>query len=433
MKKALIISFHHPLENEMGALRAAKLAKYLPSYGWEPIILTRAPQDHSNGIFEDSANTRVYITNDSYVKGWIKGFLKVATKYRNRNPAIKESVDERDRGMLSVIAHGVYRNFSPFPISLWEWYWEAKNLGKEILNGENIDLILSTSPPEVVHLVAHYLSKETGIPWVADFRDLWTQNPYHWFSLRVSLFRRVIERALEKRVIAGTSSLSTSTSSFSDALEALHKKKAKVVMNGFDEEDFQEIMPVQLTEKFTITYTGTIYHGKRNPSLLFQAVAELTEKKEINEDDVEIRFYGPDLHLVLKLASDFGISQVVGVYDKVSRYESLRRQMESQVLFLLQWMDPREKGICSGKIFEYFGAKRPVLAIGPGGVIKKLLNETGAGIYASTARDVKNAIKKYYLEYKSKGKVIYSRQREEISKYTYRKMTKRFSEILDEL
>ena len=116
----------------------------------------------------------------------------------------------------------------------------------------------------------------------------------------------------------------------------------------------------------------------------------------------------------------------------VPRQLALEKQRESQLLLLLDWDDPQEKGVYTGKIFEYFGARRPILATGGSrdDVVARLLDETQAGMHAPTVEDIKNVLEEIYREYKLKGEVVYKGKESEINKYSHRDMARKFAEIL---
>ena len=116
----------------------------------------------------------------------------------------------------------------------------------------------------------------------------------------------------------------------------------------------------------------------------------------------------------------------------VPREISFEKQRESQLLLLLKWEDPRERGIYTGKVFEYLTAKRPILATGgTDDVVKELLNETSAGIHAQSVEDIKSALRKFYAEYKLSGKISYPGNAEKANKYSYREIAKKFVEVIN--
>jgi glycosyltransferase involved in cell wall biosynthesis len=190
-----------------------------------------------------------------------------------------------------------------------------------------------------------------------------------------------------------------------------------------------------LAAKFTITYTGTIYTGKQDPSKLFTALRDLISGGTIDPKDVEVRFYGYKEGWLAREIEGYGLSGIVKQHGVVPRRIVFGKQKESQLLLLLNWEDPKGKGVYTLKIFEYLAAQRPILATGGSGddVIKDLLDETKAGMYGSKVEDIKSILSDLYSEYKLKGKISYNGDRAEINKYSYREMAKKFAEILDSL
>ena len=136
-----------------------------------------------------------------------------------------------------------------------------------------------------------------------------------------------------------------------------------------------------------------------------------------------------------KEIQEFGLNDIVKQYGHVPRDVAVQKQRESQVLLFLNWDDPQETGLYSLKIFEYLGARRPVLATGGsrGDVIEELLDETGAGIPAVTGIDIGNTLKTLYREYKMHGAISFRGDETVINKYNHREMTRQFVRILENL
>ena len=192
---------------------------------------------------------------------------------------------------------------------------------------------------------------------------------------------------------------------------------------------------MDITDKFTITYTGTLYQGKRDPSKLFKAINELISENKIDKNDINIRFYGKQEDWLYKDIEKYNLKDVTNYYGFVSRNLVVTKQRESQLLLLLLWDNPKESGVYTGKIFEYLAAQRPIIAIGPsvGGVVKDLLEETGVGIYTSSIQELKEYLLQCYFEYKAKGRVLYNGRRGQIEKYSQREMARTFARCMDEL
>jgi glycosyltransferase involved in cell wall biosynthesis len=228
--------------------------------------------------------------------------------------------------------------------------------------------------------------------------------------------------------------LVTVSKPLAENLGTLHKgKPIYTILNGFDPEEVVKISE-PITAKFTITYTGSIYKGKQNPSLLFAALQNLIKQDKIAPDDVEVRFYGDEkMRIWLEdQIKSYNLQKVAKFYGPVSRNEALQKQRESQLLLLLNWDDPRENGIYTGKVFEYLAAQRPILAMGGfGGVIKELLEETSAGVYAQSLENLNEVLSEWYSEYKLTGKVRYAGHEEKIQRYNHREMVSKFALVLE--
>ena len=184
---------------------------------------------------------------------------------------------------------------------------------------------------------------------------------------------------------------------------------------------------------FIITYTGNVYRGKQNPGRLLAAVKDLITEGSIDRADIEVRFYGARLAWLEKEINSHALSGVIKQYGTVSPQAAIEKQKESQLLLLLDWDDPDEKGVCPLKTFEYFGSRRPVLAIGGinGNIVDTLLDRTKAGKHAVTDENIREALKCFYREYKQQGHIAYHGITGEIEKYTHQRMTGEFVEILN--
>lgn len=424
-RKVLFIAHSYPPLNSMGALRAAKFAKYLPRYGWEPIVVTRTWPKEMWGL-EEPPGIRVIRTGFHDRLGIFRRGRSAETKRAAKSPW-----HSCWKTKLRKLASFWVREFLAYPDEFIAWKPYALKAARKLLKEERISLIFSTSPPPTSHLIAHELQQVTGIPWVADLRDLWTQNHY----LHHTRLRKWIEIKLEKKILQNASMLITVSEPFAEKLRQLHGKPVEVITNGFDEEDFAD-PPPPLTPYFSITYTGQVYSGKRDPSLLFAAIRELLKDNRINSETFKIRFYGPerDREFVLQLADRYEVSELVVHHGKISYREAIRRQRESTVLLLLSWQSAEEKGVYTGKVFEYLGAQRPILAIPKiGGVVDELLEETGAGVSAGTKEEVIQIVRSWYDEFTKFGSVSYKGTDQTRKKYTRAAQAKKLAEIFKQI
>jgi len=442
MKKVLIIAnlFH-------SSPRIPGITKYLLEFGWESIILTvPIGKDFRNLLgFPAGFQEKVRIIEVPY-HGDIFWFWRKIFKLFGfaTNKSILNQAKERTRiaSQKSFIDRifNLYQTIFGYPDDERGWKKPAVRVGRKLLEKEKFDAIISSSSPVTAHIIANQLKSKyeqssfgqrKKIPWIADLRDLWTQNHNYQYS-RV---RKFFEQKLELKTFKDANALVTVSPIWADRLKKLHKRDSVyTITNGFDPEKVNT-PPIKLTPKFTITYTGQIYPLKQDPSKLFIALRKLISDKVINPNDIEVRFYGPYQKWLEEEIKKYGLSNIVKQYGIVPREIALKKQWESQILLLLNWEDPKEKGCYTGKIFEYLTAQRPILATGGfcGDVVEALLNKTKAGVYCSKIEDIKKSLIDFYFEYKQKGKVSYSWRWDEIQKYSYKEMARKFAELLNQI
>jgi glycosyltransferase involved in cell wall biosynthesis len=418
LKKVLIIAKYF-------GTRIPGLLKYLPEQGWLPILL-------SSSAWPEEIPPDVKSIRTSYGEslGFLKKLFGLKSQEEIRNRVREKIVTSSDKSLTDRLLTfcGELINY---PDSEKGWRTYAVEAAEELIKQGDIDAIISSSSPVTCHVIAYDLKMEYGIPWVADLRDLWSQN--HNYSY--SRLRRLFDRRLETRVLSAADALVTVTQPWADKLGKLYGgKKRYAITNGFDPEN-RELPPIELTDKFTITYTGNIYGGKQDPGKLFSALNSLISEKQVNAEDFQIRLYGPRLKWLDNKITDYHLSDIAKQYGTVPHEIAINKQRESQVLLLLDWDDPEETGWYPLKVFEYFASERPILATGgvSGNALGNLLDETGAGIHAVKAEDIKTALLKLYREYKLEGRTRFNGIQAEINKYSQREMAAKFAGILEHL
>lgn len=422
MKKVLIIGFLHPYTIPGGSFRTLPLAKYLPEFGWEPVVLTPFLKEKTVLPF------RVLETPYRDAQSFLKRILGFNPETDVKSELINRSGTGKKNTVLNFLLTRAGEILN-YPDSHKGWWRFALESAETLLKNEKIDAMI-TCHPTISHIIGSRLKQKYNIPWIADFPDLWSQNHNYGYSP----LRKMIDNRLEKKTLLRADVLTTVSLPWADKLKALHvEKKVYPIIHGFDPTEVNK-PPVSLTEKFTITYTGMIYKGKQDPTKLFVAIRDLISEKKLHKEDIKIRFFGPTDVWWTKKIIENGLSDVVQLYGNVSKGESIRRQRESQILLYLNWIDSKERGVYAGKIFEYLAARRPVLAIdGSEDVIYKLLVETNAGITAYSLQELKATIFRLYELHKRKRMITYEGKEEKINDYSYIEMTRKFSEILERI
>ena len=421
MKKVLVIGYLN--RPHQGSYRLHGLVKYLTEFGWQPIIITPPPEE------EPDASLRVIPTSYRDALGlWKRIFRLDSGDYIGRQVKQRFGITGKKPLVDRVIRLG--GEIIGYPDLERAWKSLALTAAHDFLSRESVDAIISSSPPVTCQLVASELKARYKIPWVVDLPDLWSQNHNYQYSP----IRKVLDRRLELKTLSKTDALVTVSQPWVEKLKRLHQgKPVYAIPRGFEPEEVNH-PPADLTAKFTITYTGSIYTGKQDPTKLLAALRDLISDGTLDAKETEVRFYGSEELWLDKEIEQYGLSGVVKQYGRVPRQTALEKQRESQLLLLLRWEDAQESGVYTGKVFEYLGAARPILAIGGStDVVEELLNETKSGICAATVEDVKKAIADLYQEYKLKGGVAYKGEQSKVEKHSYREVASKFSQILNQL
>ena len=326
-----------------------------------------------------------------------------------------------DRLMLA------YQMLLAIPDTEWPWYRSAVKVASEQLKQHPFDVILSSSPVPTVHFVAATLKKRHDIPWVADLRDLWSQNHNYAFPAP----RRWLDRRLELRTLESADLLTTISRPLEEKLKSLHGDRIAVIRNGY-QPMADALVTMPLPARFTISYTGTIYAGKQDPSRLLVALRNLIKAGRVAPERVAVNFYGKHDSMLRLLVNELGLEDVVAQKGMFPRDEIRRRQKESHLLLLLQWEDASEEGIFPLKLFEYLDSGRPVLATGglASGEIADVLNETRAGVVAVTMEEVEQTLLKAYEVFLAGNPPEYRADLTVIARYSYSGCASRLSDYL---
>lgn len=428
-KKVLIIAFHAPPIHFSAANRVRGLLKYLPEFGWTPTVLTR---ERSGPIKESYADSIVQTSYPGNINDLLRKRIPfISDQYSPKeSPYVSQGNQNQSTRLTPVLQKG-YHQLKPllfhsiaYPDAQKLWKSYAIEQAEKLLDNGGYNAIISTSPPATDHLIAYHLVKEYDCSWIADYRDLWTQYHYNDYNL----VREFFETRLEKKTINQADHLTAATEPFADRLQELHRKSTSVIYNGFDEKG---TLPV--SDDFTLTYTGSLIRGKRDPTKLFEAINNLKQQNIIDSSKVTVKFIGNYSHWVTNLVEQYELEELVVQPGRLPKNEVLDEQKRSQILLSIQWDHPMERMVCPGKIFEYLGAQRPILAYGGpvDSVVGSILDRTHAGLKVSSTDEIERYLQEKYIEYEEKGEVNYHGNQKEIDKFHHKEMAKHFAKVLD--
>jgi glycosyltransferase involved in cell wall biosynthesis len=419
MRRLLLVAFAYPPSTDSGAVRAAGLTKYLPQFGWETVVLTprlSGGERRQAGVIETDYRDVLSLLKARLGLDPERGLHQQLKLPQSSTPGARPPHTKVIDGFKSLITYPEAKGWIPF----------ATRAVLEFVKREPLDAILTTSPPISAHLIGARLKKTLQIAWVADSRDLWIGPDTEGLRIR--------ERRLEKRTFGAADALVTVSEPWADFLRHRHPgRQVFSITNGFDPDEVC-CVPPQLTRCFSITYTGILYQGKRDPTLLFEALRELIGEKVIPESEVRVRFFGCTEPWLAALAQRYGLNNVVEMHGPVPRKQILEKQRESQVLLLLGMNVASDSGCYPAKVFEYLAAQRPILALGGRkGTVTQLMAETQAGVHVFAKPELRCFLADAYRQFHNHGSTVYRGKRATIDQHTHLAMASKFAQIFDSL
>jgi len=380
VRKVLIISYYWPPAGGAGVQRWLKFAKYLPEFGWEPIVYT--PENPESPALDPS------LLNDvprqaTVIKTPIWEPLDWYKKFTGKNKEEKLGAgflsENASVGFSEKVARWIRGNFF-IPDAKCFWIRPSVRYLTQYLRENPVDLIVSTGPPHTTHLIAMKLKEKLKLKWIADFRDPWTEIDF-FDQLKLSGWARRKHHRLEGQVICRADQVITVGRTLSESFEKRYGAKVRTLTNGYDEDDFSQdnkVMPD--SGQFSLVHVGSI-NKDRNHRIFWQALQELVSENEDFRQAIEVHFIGKTDLEVKNDAERFQLSSFVRYTPYLDHNQVLEQEQQASVLFLPVNNTPNSKGILTGKLFEYLASRRPVLAIAPrDGDLAAILSEAQAGL-----------------------------------------------------
>lgn len=359
MNKVLIVTYYWPPSGGAGVQRWLKFSKYLPSFGWEPIILTVAPEYAAYPVTDFSlredlpSSVRVYTTPAT-------NYFRIYNKDQSRIPSagFANSIDNSFKGKVLRFIRGNF--FIPDPRRGWNKY--AIQKACKLIETEGIKNIITTSPPHSSQLIGLEIKKKhPKINWIADLRDPWT-DIYYYKQFYPTLISKLIDRRYEENVLKNADKIITVGKSlkhsFSLKVEGT-ENKTEVITNGYDEEDFSASIKTN-PEKFTVTYVGTLSDIYPVDGFL-DAIRIFKD----NGNDYLLRFIGSVSHNQKSLIKSKTGESCLEFIPYVDHTVAIEFMLKSTVLLLIIPDHESNKSIITGKIFEYLASGKPIICLGP--------------------------------------------------------------------
>jgi len=362
--KILLVTMYFPPAGGGGVQRPLKFATHLPALGIETHVL--APDDPK------------WLHSDPGLAPPTQAWIHRARYFGPRARRLADDLHGRgglDR--ISTQARSLSRRVL-VPDENVAWNLTAIPAAVRIVRSHEIDVVLTTSPPNSVNLIGAAVKRTTGARWVADLRDSIVAHPHRNVERLAVRAKEKVSESVARLVARQADAIVAASEAIAD--EALTLEPAGVVttiLNGADFDDFAGL-EYRRTDRFRITHTGSFF-GKRDPRPF------LTALKESGLEDVVARFVGDFRVADREWAESLGLGDRLELHPYMSRREALALQRDSDALLLLiPEAGGRGQGVLSGKVFEYLAAERPILAaVPPGGAAAELIRETGTGVVAA--------------------------------------------------
>ena len=402
MKRVLIITYYWPPSGGSGVQRWLKMSKYLPEYGWQPVIYTTKDAEYpiTDPSLEKDVPTDMEVIRQSIFEpyNFYKKFLGIKQDETVKIGFIEEK--EKKKGWKENLSLWIRGNLF-IPDARCCWVRPSVKYLKEYLKAHPVDAIISTGPPHSMHLIAMKLKEALGIPWIADFRDPWTEIDYY-NDLHLTRWADRKHHRLEREVLTQADKVVTVAPDGARRLGRLGNRNVRTIYNGFDRDDDPKTT-ITPSEKFSITYLGML-SKIQNPEKLWEALGELVKENESFAKDLQINIIGQIDNSVVQSIEAQGLSEHVNCssYIPHSEVSTVHHNSTLLLLLLMPNSEPRAKGLITGKLFEYMASGRPILCIGPeDGDAARILKETSAGQTVSFGdkEKMKAAIEDLYQKY----------------------------------
>ncbi len=426
-KKILIITYYWPPAGGPGVQRWLKFAKYLPEFGWEPIIFT--PENPSYPLIDESLMKDVP-ENLEIIKTKIWEPYQLAEKLNKSNKKFKAGQFDvgNNQSWKSKLSIWVRGNFF-IPDARVFWVNPSVKFLEEYLKNNKIDVIVTSGPPHSLHLIGLNIKKKfSDIKWVADFRDPWTEISYYK-HLKLTNKSDKKHRQLESEVFKNADI--TLATSYTDA-ENFRKNGANAlcITNGFDESDASKTSADSVSStKFTLSYIGVL-EQLRNPENLWKALDDLVKTDSDFAENFSIKFVGRIDDRILESIEKSSLRNHINNLGYLSHDKAIDEMSNSTMLIITNFPNESSKGIIPGKIFEYLATGNQIISFGPDEAdVSKILEETKAGKHFSysDSETIKQFILAKFELWKS-GKLVKNSQN--IEQFSRRNLTKQLSEIL---
>lgn len=414
-KTVLLVAYHFPpFVGSSGLQRTLRFSQHLSDFGWNPVVLT--------------IDTRAYERINPDAQGnEVSGGVIVSRAF---------GFDASRH--FSLFGH--YPRALALPDRWATWRLFAVRAGLRLIKEYGVSAIFSTFPIATAHQIGFQLSKKSGLPWIAEFRDPMWQGDYPPDPRQNSMWRDLESKVFERAngvVVTTPGAVRLYASRYSN----FARSRIRLIENGYDEEVFVrardagsgiKVVDPGEAPAFTLLHSGVVYPSERDPSQLFAALSAMKRRGDISATLLRVLFRasGHD-ELLQKQIDESGISDIVHLEPSIDYLDALREMIAADGLLVLQASNCNEQ--VPAKLYEYFRARRPILALtDPGGDTATIVRESGAGLIAplDSQREIESALVSFIRDldaYKRRALLV------QVDQYSREAKAQQLAHLLDEV
>ncbi len=436
-KNVLFFAYVFPPLGGSGIQRSLKFVKYLKKLGWNPIVVTSG--DTWFPLPKDISMTKEIPNNISMIR--IDHLYKSSESLSNDEAQeiinLIYGVVDNDEIMNNFLTemkdnHCAKRKKIFCPDMVVTWVLDVLYAVDKLIDFSKINMIYTTSAPYSDNFLGYYLKAKHNIPWVADFRDEWTNNCMVPVNSN-------IEFRMEQNIVHLADAVINVTPDSTEncrQIFGLANNKTYTITNGYDDDDFKTIKVLkEKNKKFTIKHNGMFYPDHREPFTFLRAVNELISENKIDIEKLAVEFIGEKNPVILEKIVAVDKYHIVKIIPYMEHIQSLQNLNKADLLLLIIGSGNQFKSVAPGKLYEYINMKKNMLVLAPiGGFTDKVTYQTGTGSCYEV--DDINGIKTYILEcyhHFFEDKMDNSFNIEEIAKYSREQTTNQLINIFDDL
>ena len=375
--KVLIITYYWPPSGGSGVQRWVKFAKYLPEFNIEPFVLT--VENGTYPLVDDSLKDEVSSTLKVFRSKSIEPYSLFGglTGKTDKEVSTPSTAFSNDGSLLKKIGIWIRANFF-IPDARIGWVPFAFKKAETIISEYGIEQVISTGPPNSTHLIGLKLkTKYPDLNWIMDMRDPWSQIFYNQHLPRTDRASKK-DISLEKKCLTKADEVIVVSDSMNKVQQSVFDRHYHTITNGFDHEDFEltNDNDNRNPDALTIKYVGSMTEAAI-PHSFFKALSSLDDDLR---KKIKVSFFGSFNEKVKEIINRYNLQDLISYHGYIP-HKASKKEMQTADLLLLVIPDTEDNElIITGKIFDYIGAQKPILCIGPEyGDASNLITENDLG------------------------------------------------------